>query len=122
MRTGAVAGRRGRAAAVAPCAAADSLRRALCRSTAVGHILLRLLRNPMIIGMLGGIAFSLLGWKLPGPLAQTVGMFAMTTGALSLFFVGCTLAGLPMHGMVESLNVSVATGVVLYEALRQRGP
>ena len=30
------------------------------------------------------------------------------------------VAGLPMHGHVSSLNVSVATGVVLYEALRQR--
>lgn len=28
---------------------------------------------------------------------------------------------LPMHGSVSSLNVSVATGVCLYEALRQRG-
>jgi len=28
---------------------------------------------------------------------------------------------LPMLGAVQSLNVSVATGVVLYEALRQRG-
>ncbi|HEX6945277.1 MAG TPA: TrmH family RNA methyltransferase, partial [Casimicrobiaceae bacterium] len=27
---------------------------------------------------------------------------------------------LPMLGAVESLNVSVATGVMLYEALRQR--
>jgi len=27
---------------------------------------------------------------------------------------------LPMHGNIESLNVSVATGAVLYEALRQR--
>lgn len=27
---------------------------------------------------------------------------------------------LPMHGVVESLNVSVATGICLYEALRQR--
>jgi tRNA G18 (ribose-2'-O)-methylase SpoU len=26
-----------------------------------------------------------------------------------------------MRGSVESLNVSVATGVVLFEALRQRG-
>jgi 23S rRNA (guanosine2251-2'-O)-methyltransferase len=25
-----------------------------------------------------------------------------------------------MHGVVESLNVSVASGVCLYEALRQR--
>ena len=27
---------------------------------------------------------------------------------------------LPMQGVVDSLNVSVATGVILYEALRQR--
>ncbi len=31
-----------------------------------------------------------------------------------------TLVKLPMNGTVESLNVSVATGVVLFEALRQR--
>lgn len=31
------------------------------------------------------------------------------------------LARIPMKGTVESLNVSVATGVVLFEALRQRG-
>lgn len=30
------------------------------------------------------------------------------------------LASLPMHGQVSSLNVSVATGVCLYEAVRQR--
>lgn len=31
------------------------------------------------------------------------------------------LVSLPMLGVVESLNVSVATGILLYEALRQRG-
>jgi 23S rRNA (guanosine2251-2'-O)-methyltransferase len=31
------------------------------------------------------------------------------------------LAKIPMFGEIESLNVSVATGVVLYEAVRQRG-
>ena len=30
------------------------------------------------------------------------------------------LASIPMRGAVESLNVSVASGVCLYEALRQR--
>ena len=30
------------------------------------------------------------------------------------------LASIPMHGHVQSLNVSVAAGVVLYEAIRQR--
>ncbi len=34
---------------------------------------------------------------------------------------GCDqLAGIPLRGRVESLNVSVATGIVLYEAVRQR--
>lgn len=31
------------------------------------------------------------------------------------------LATIPMQGMVESLNVSVATGIALYEVVRQRG-
>lgn len=30
------------------------------------------------------------------------------------------LLSLPMRGQVESLNLSVATGVLLYEILRQR--
>jgi 23S rRNA (guanosine2251-2'-O)-methyltransferase len=34
----------------------------------------------------------------------------------------CDLAAhIPMRGAVESLNVSVAAGVCLFEALRQRG-
>ena len=50
-------------------------------------------------------------------------------------FIGCEASGLsvdeatatdfavriPMHGSVESLNVAVATGILLYEAARQRG-
>jgi len=31
------------------------------------------------------------------------------------------LVSIPMRGHVDSLNVSVAAGVVLFEALRQRG-
>jgi 23S rRNA (guanosine2251-2'-O)-methyltransferase len=30
------------------------------------------------------------------------------------------LVSLPMHGAVSSLNVSVATGILLFEAVRQR--
>lgn len=32
-----------------------------------------------------------------------------------------TLAALPMRGQIGSLNASVAAGIILYEALRQRG-
>lgn len=31
------------------------------------------------------------------------------------------LAAIPIVGKIESLNVSVAAGVMIYEALRQRG-
>ena len=63
---------------------------------------------------------SLYQADLRGPLAVVMG--AEGQGLRRLTRELCDLeVVLPMHGMVESLNVSVATGVVLYEALRQRG-
>jgi 23S rRNA (guanosine2251-2'-O)-methyltransferase len=56
---------------------------------------------------------------LKGPLALVLG--AEGPGLRRLTKENCdTLVTIPMRGAVESLNVSVATGVVLYEALRQR--
>jgi 23S rRNA (guanosine2251-2'-O)-methyltransferase len=56
---------------------------------------------------------------LKGPLALVLG--AEGTGMRRLTRECCDLVvRLPLEGTVESLNVSVATGVVLYEALRQR--
>ena len=44
-----------------------------------------------------------------------------STGMRKLTSESCDyLAAIPMQGTVESLNVSVATGVVLYEVLRQK--
>jgi len=57
--------------------------------------------------------------KLTGALAVVMG--AEGTGMRRLTKENCdALLNIPMKGVVESLNVSVATGVVLYEALRQR--
>ena len=65
----------------------------------IGQALARLATNPLIIGLFAGLSVSLLGWKLPQPVARTVTMFAMASGALSLFVIGGTLVGLPMRGM-----------------------
>jgi 23S rRNA (guanosine2251-2'-O)-methyltransferase len=57
---------------------------------------------------------------LTGPLVLVLG--AEGTGLRHLTRQNCDfLVSLPQLGAVESLNVSVAAGMLLYEALRQRG-
>ena len=80
----------------------------------IGRSLTRLFSNPMIIGLSAGFIISLCGWKLPQPIAQTLGLFAMTTGALSLFVIGSTLVGLPMGGMVRQVIPIVVGKLILH--------
>ncbi|MGF1547969.1 MAG: 23S rRNA (guanosine(2251)-2'-O)-methyltransferase RlmB [Thiotrichales bacterium] len=62
---------------------------------------------------------SLYEFDLRGPLAIVMG--AEGAGLRRLTQERCDhMANLPMLGQVSSLNISVATGVCLYEALRQR--
>jgi len=57
--------------------------------------------------------------QFTGPTAIVLG--AEGAGMRQLTRKKCDeLVSIPMHGAVESLNVSVASGVCLYEALRQR--
>lgn len=76
-------------------------------------------REIWIVGTDDQAEHSIYGAKLTGPLAIVLG--AEGTGLRRLTRENCDmLVSIPMRGIVESLNVSVATGVLLYEALRQR--
>ncbi|NMH60158.1 23S rRNA (guanosine(2251)-2'-O)-methyltransferase RlmB [Alteromonas ponticola] len=72
-----------------------------------------------VIGTAGETDKSLYDCKLDGPLAVVMG--AEGKGMRRLTKERCDeLVKLPMAGSVSSLNVSVATGICLYEAVRQR--
>lgn len=76
-------------------------------------------RQIWIVGTDDEAPKSIYETDLKGPLAIVLG--AEGPGLRRLTKEHCdALVGIPMRGVVESLNVSVATGVVLYEALRQR--
>ncbi len=72
-----------------------------------------------LVGASGDAEKSLYELDLKGPLGIVMG--AEGEGMRRLTAEACDfLASLPMRGSVESLNVSVAAGVCLYEAARQR--
>ena len=76
-------------------------------------------RNVRVIGLSDTASRSLYELDLSGPVALVLG--AEGSGMRQLTAKTCDeLVSLPMRGAVESLNVSVAAGICLYEVLRQR--
>jgi len=76
-------------------------------------------RNIWIIGTSDVAPRTLYQTDFKGPVALVLG--AEGDGMRALTAKTCDeLVSIPMRGAVESLNVSVASGVCLYEALRQR--
>ncbi len=76
-------------------------------------------RNVWVIGTSDDAPKTLYQVDLKGPVALVLG--AEGQGMRQLTRKTCDeLVSIPMQGAVESLNVSVASGVCLYEALRQR--
>jgi len=77
-------------------------------------------RDILVVGTSDDAPITLYEADLKGPLALVLG--AEGKGLRQLTRKTCDLlVRIPMRGAVESLNVSVAAGVSLYEARRQRG-
>lgn len=73
-----------------------------------------------VVGTAGEAKQNVFDCKMNGPIALVMG--AEGKGMRRLTRERCDeLIKLPMHGSVSSLNVSVATGICLYEVVRQRG-
>ena len=100
------------------CGAAESI--PLIRVTNLARTMTHLQRAGIwLYGAAGEAETSLYALDMKGPIALVLG--AEGSGLRRLTRDHCDgLFCLPMHGSVSSLNVSVATGISLYEVLRQR--
>lgn len=68
------------------------------RAQALRSLFGRLMRNPLILSILAGIACSILQLRLPAPVGRVIDMFAAASGAVALFVIGGTLVGLRPGG------------------------
>ncbi len=82
--------------------------------------LAKLLRNPMVLGLLAGFVVSLMGWQLPSAVSRTVMLFSQASGALSLFVIGGALVGLQIRGMRRQV-AQIAVGKLLLHPLAVLG-
>lgn len=87
----------------------------------------RLARQPMVIAIVAGVAFSALGLRMPTFVDRTVTLFAEATPAPALFIIGGFLVGQSLSGQfgrVAPLVVGklvahpLAVGVLIYAVVR----
>ncbi|MDF1715253.1 MAG: AEC family transporter [Antarcticimicrobium sp.] len=83
----------------------------------VGKALFDLLKRPMVIGLLLGLAASASGLTLPAPVNRMMGMLAASAAALSLIVIGGSLVGLPMKGNKLLAGQIAAAKLLLHPAM-----
>ncbi len=110
----------GLTATVAKAAAGALEHIAVARVTNLVQLIERLKQlNIWVVGASGDASANYTEWDWTVPSALFLGNEA--TGLHRLVQERCdTLVRIPVRGRIESLNVSVAAGVILFEALRQR--
>ncbi|WP_153111318.1 AEC family transporter [Propionivibrio limicola] len=77
-------------------------------------LMLRLARNPLMIGLLAGLTVSLLRLKLPDAITRTVTMFSAASGAVALFVIGGTLVGLSIGSIGKEVAPIVIGKLLLH--------
>jgi hypothetical protein len=79
-----------------------------------------LAKNPMIVAIVLGFAFSLLGWRLPEVPARAVALVAAAAIPLALTVVGGTLVGLTLAGQRRAVG-AIAFGKLVLHPLAVAG-
>jgi malonate transporter len=75
---------------------------------ALGRILRRLSTNPIILGLVAGLAMAFSPFSVPTVLAQGVNLLAMSSAAVSLIVIGGNLVDLPRTAVAGGVAAVVA--------------
>lgn len=73
-----------------------------------------MLRNPLLIALLAGLAISFSGIALPEVARSTLAFVARISGPLALLVIGGMLASLPAQGRISVVGLMVAGKLVLH--------
>ncbi|MDX5434338.1 MAG: AEC family transporter [Halomonas sp.] len=76
----------------------------------------RLVRNPILIGLALGLLLAITETSLPRPLTQVIEMLAGAAGPAALFVIGGTLFGLQVRGMLGDVG-QIVTGKLIFHPL-----
>jgi malonate transporter len=91
------------------------------RGGAVRTVILKSLRNPIVVGTVLGLAWSLAGIPMPDVLRTTLTAIGSLTGGLALFLTGLVLSAQPIefsrNAYVSTLIAAVGRPVLAYLAV-----
>ena len=73
-----------------------------------------LMRNPLMLSIAAGAAFSLGGGEMPPFLMRTVHLFAQATAVLALFVIGGSLVGLRLQGQRSTVSLIAFAKLVVH--------
>lgn len=74
----------------------------------------RLIKNPILVGILAGVLIAVLEVSLPGPLTKAIDMLADAAGPAALFTIGGALYGLHVRGVVMEVSQVVVGKLIIH--------
>lgn len=80
----------------------------------VRNTLTRLARNPILIGIVTGVALSATQAPVPAPISRVIEMLAGAAAPAALFVIGGTLYGLQTRGMARNVSQLMLGKLVLH--------
>jgi len=78
---------------------------------------MRLLKIPMLWGIVGGFVFSMMGWQLPAFVFKAVNLFAVACAGIALFVNGGSLVGMQVKGQMHAVSWIAVSKLVFHPLL-----